>query len=491
MSAQAVHPGGGRPAVGPGPLEVSAANPRYFTIRSGDAAGQQLVYLTGAHVWNNFHDGLGPGRDCARTPERNDYSAYLNFLAIHGHNFIRLWRWEHFVSTVPGFHLCMTPQPWPRTGPGLASDRKPRFDLSAFDRAYFDRLRHRIITAGEREIYVSVMLFEGFGLHLSESPNNLAGHPFAEGNNTNGIGIRSPGDYQSLEAHSSVIELQKAYIREVVDSVADLPNVLYEVANEAWTGSVGWQYWVITYLKQYETAMGYGSRPVGMTFVYPDPDKNAALFQGPADWVSPGYEERYRDDPWLLDPPANDGTKVVLSDTDHYAAGEGDAVWAWKTFLRGHNPLLMDFGIVDVLTPLESGPGVPSYDRFEPARCAMGDTLRYARAVPLITMEPHGELSSTRYALAAPGNEYLILQPADPPRPFGVTLAPDTYTATWYSLGARSTKDAGTVTVRGSQAATNFAAPFETGAAVLHLWRAEPTAARNAGGTRYTPGQQE
>src|SRR5262245_22027640 len=161
------------------------------------------------------------------------------------------------------------------------------------------------------------------------------------------------------------------------------------------------------------------------------------------------------------------------------------------TYPPSHNLHHSYFVICDCFTPLESGPGLPIYDRFEPARCAMGDTLRYARAVPLITMEPHGELSSTRYALAAPGNEYLILQPADPPRPFGVTLAPDTYTATWYSLGARSTKDAGTVTVRGSQAATNFAAPSETGAAVLHLWRAEPTAARNASGTRYAPGQQE
>jgi hypothetical protein len=43
-----------------GPLRVSAANPRYFTAAAGDTAGQKAVYLTGSHIWNNLHDGMGP-----------------------------------------------------------------------------------------------------------------------------------------------------------------------------------------------------------------------------------------------------------------------------------------------------------------------------------------------------------------------------------------------------------------------------------------------
>ena len=54
-------------ATATGPLMVSAANPRYFTVASGDAAGRKAVYLTGSHIWNNFHDGMGPGADCAET----------------------------------------------------------------------------------------------------------------------------------------------------------------------------------------------------------------------------------------------------------------------------------------------------------------------------------------------------------------------------------------------------------------------------------------
>jgi hypothetical protein len=75
----------------PGPLVVSARNPRYFTPASGEHAGR-AVYLTGSHIWNNLHDGMGPGAEAPDEPERLDFDAYLRFLTDRGHNFIRLWR---------------------------------------------------------------------------------------------------------------------------------------------------------------------------------------------------------------------------------------------------------------------------------------------------------------------------------------------------------------------------------------------------------------
>src|SRR5688500_19026618 len=60
------------PLTGPnaaaGPLVVSAANPRYFAVAGGGDGGRRVVYLTGSHIWNNLHDGLGPGGKCAREP---------------------------------------------------------------------------------------------------------------------------------------------------------------------------------------------------------------------------------------------------------------------------------------------------------------------------------------------------------------------------------------------------------------------------------------
>lgn len=55
-----------------------------------------------------------------------------------------------------------------------------------------------MITAGKEGIYVSVMLFEGFGLHLSNAPDNVQGHPFHAENNINDVGINSIVDYCDL-----------------------------------------------------------------------------------------------------------------------------------------------------------------------------------------------------------------------------------------------------------------------------------------------------
>src|SRR5215212_7657169 len=197
------------------------------------------------------------------------------------------------LSGCGAFHFCMTPQPWPRTGPGTARDGKPKFDLAKFDPAYFDRLHDYVISAGNRGIYVSVMFFEGLEIHLSLPPDKVEGHPFYAANNVNEIGIASIVDYQVLPLDPRVQALQEAYIRKVIDTVQDLPNVLYEVANES-SGenaesvqfpdgssmptpigdSTQWQYWVIDFVKQYEQQMGYDKHPVGMTMQYPVPDQS-------------------------------------------------------------------------------------------------------------------------------------------------------------------------------------------------------------------------
>ena len=47
-----------------------------------------------------------------------------------------------------------------------------------------------MIAAGDAGIYVAVMLFDGFALHLSPAPDNVVGHPFHSANNVNGISRR-------------------------------------------------------------------------------------------------------------------------------------------------------------------------------------------------------------------------------------------------------------------------------------------------------------
>jgi hypothetical protein len=101
----------------------------------------------------------------------------------------------------------------------------------------------------------------------------------------------------------------------------------------------------------------------------------------------------------------------------------------------------------------------------------MGDTLRYAERMKLVEMEPRGDLSSTGYVLANPGEEYLILQPNETAEPFTVTLAAGTYAVEWFSVDARQTREADRVMVA-SDGSVDFTAPFaEAHPAVLYLKR--------------------
>ncbi len=434
-----------------GPLRVHPANPRYFTDNSGKA-----ILLVGSHTWNNLQD-MGE----TDPPAAFDFDGYLDFLARHGHNFIRLWRWE-LVNWDATSHVPMprthfvAPHPWLRTGPGTALDGKPKFDLSRFDEAYFRRLRSRIDAARKRGIYVSVMLFEGWGMQFVADAWKK--HPFHPANNVNGLDGDANGDGKGLEIHTlarpEVTRIQEAYVRKVMDTVGSFDNVLYEIGNETHPSSTEWQYHMIRFMQEYEK--GKRKRhPVGMTFQYRG-GSNQTLFDSPADWVSPNPEAGARD--YRTNPPTADGRKVVLSDTDHLWGIGGNADWVWRTFLRGHNPIFMDPYKRDIL---EGG----SFEQWEPVRRALGVALRLSRGVDLASMSPQDAVASSGYCLAKPGAEYVAYLPKGREVTMDLTAASGTLTVEWIH------PIEGTVTraepVSGGSKQT-LRAPF-SGPAVVHL----------------------
>jgi hypothetical protein len=436
-----------------GPLRISKDNPRYFTDGTGKA-----IYLTGSHTWNNFQD-MGP----TDPPAPFDFEGYLEFLDQHHHNFIRLWRWELVSWNTAAnnekesrIHFC-APHPWVRTGEAKALDGKPKFDLKTFDEAYFKRLRSRLEQANRRGIYVSIMLFEGWGLQFVSE--GWKAHPFNPANNASGIGAGVENDGKGLAiytpAHPEVTHIQEAYVRKLIDTVNDLENVLFEISNENHPPSTEWQYYFIRFVHDYEKTKPK-QHPVGMTFQY-QAGKNATLLSSPADWISPnpdadqGYDYR-------TNPPAADGRKVILSDTDHLWGIGGDVTWVWKSFLRGLNPLFMDPYKREIL----SG---GSEDQWEPVRMALGYTRRLAERINLVAMTPQPELATTGYCLAQPGKEYLVYQPKTG-EAFSVKLTAGTYRFEWFDPAKGAAAGDGSIGAVGES--REFKAPFN-GTAVLYL----------------------
>jgi hypothetical protein len=132
----------------------------------------------------------------------------------------------------------------------------------------------------------------------------------------------------------------------------------------------------------------------------------------------------------------------------------------------------MDFGIIDVVHPLDPSTGVPPYEFYEPARLAMGDTRRYAERVGLIDMTPRGDLASTGYALANPGSEYVVLQPQSNHEALTVTLTTGTYDVEWFSVSRRETIAAASAQAR-ETGAVQFTPPVGDGPWVLYLRRSD------------------
>lgn len=409
-----------------GPLRQCTKNPRYFTDNSGNA-----VYLTGSHVWQSLKE-----IDASDPPAPFDYTAYLDLLESHNHNFMRMWIWDFACHMLEGEIIYAGPHPWVRSGAETALDGKPKFDFAQFDEAFFSRLRNRVVAAGERGLYVSIMLFEGWGLHATEEPWCRDGHPMCKHNNVNGID-GDPDDTGRLYAihslnHPEITAVQEAYVQKVIDTVNDLDNVLYEICNETGAYSIEWQYHFINFIHNAEKKKPK-QHPVGMTFPQSlhEPGTNQDLFDSPADWVSPNPEGGYQDDP-----PANDGAKVILTDTDHLWGLGCEPGWVWKSFTRGLNPILMD--------PVQPFPAIntirswaainhPDDPLWEPIRKQMGDTLAFAKRVDLTHMRPINDLASSAYCLANPGREYLIYLPAGEPVTVDLSQASGTLRLEWFS----------------------------------------------------------
>lgn len=445
-----------------GPLKVHPDNGRYFSANG--FSGSKAIYLAGSHTWSNMQDGDGNGFD---------FTGYLNLMQANNQNAIRLWtagtpRAEGENLPAPGWggsspwYDQVAPFPYARHATTCcAADGGNKFDLDTYDQAYFDRLRDRVIAARDRGIYVIVLLENYFGaVNAFGGRDAWKYHPYRDVNNVNGVDgdVDNDGNGEELftDDSSSWLDKQKAFVHKVVDTVNDLDNVLYETCNECGAGSeVAWHNAIIDDLNSYQAGKpkqhpvcftGIGTQYTDTNLLTDNHGQCTAFGAATYDGAS---------EPWNVDPPSKTG-KVVLADSDHffYMLGRDDAAftrrWAWKIFLRGYHPLLME--------------DLGNYSGWLAGRQALGQTRTYADKMTLAQMTPQGGLSNTGYVLAKTGSEYLVLSPTG--GGFTLTTVAGTYTYEWFDPVAGLVHSSGSITL--TTGTSNFTPPF-SGMAVLYL----------------------
>lgn len=428
------------PTPGGGALRRSS-NPHYFTDNSGKA-----IYLTGLGV----HALYQPIFD------KVDYAAHLNNLVTWRHNLqrMRLWMFAWTWSKNDGA-VALSPAMYQRSAVGGALDGGAKFDLNRFNEAFFTGLRQRVLDAANKGIYTIVILYMSPAWH---------GHPWNKQNNVNGVNGDANGDGSGNEIYGShglseaILPYHLAYVKKVVDTLRDIDKVIYEVGNELPIASKDFQYRVINHVKSLT------QQPIGMS-AHGDWEAGGAgagpytdLTSSPGEWIAPANAPVGHWRAFVDDPPV-EPNKIVINDTDHTLGWTLPPVeWIWKTFTRGHNPLLMDTYNPNWYAERKGREALITV-----LRQNLGYTRRYAQRMNLLAMLPRPDLASTRYALANPGREYLVFQPGS--GDFTVNLSAGTYSVEWFNPFTGQTISAASVGGKGNR---TFTPPFK-GAAVLYL----------------------
>lgn len=404
-------------------------NRRYLQDADGD-----VLYLTGSHFWNDFQDW-----GTTDPPPKQDIESFLDFLQANGHNFLRGWTWEHARwapwvanSSSPSVHF--SEGPYLRVcGGANANDGKPRYDLDRFNDAYFRDLKGRIQAAGRRNMYVSVMLFQGWSLKRPGQPGDpWQSHPFHHSNNCNGIDgdpvVPSLGGRTGEGRRIHTMELpavrarQEAYVRRMIDELYDLDNIIWEISNESHSRgdstsgydfgtSFAWQERMIQTIRSHEA----GKSKKHLVMMSGDTSQASvnALNNSSADILGYGGNTYKNPPDFNAANPASQ--KIAILDTDHIWGLGGFHTWVWQSFTSGYHPIFMDpqFGI-----PLYPGSLDPTPAERGRIRKSMGRTRQFAETMDLASMVPSRGLCNNvapgapqrPTCLVSPGDEYLIYQ---------------------------------------------------------------------------------
>jgi hypothetical protein len=448
-----------------GPLRVHQKNPRYFTDGTGKA-----IYLTGSHTWNSLQDW---GTNDSIQPL--DFKAFVKMLVAHHHNFTLLWTTElptfrrlpTTANSPPDFSV--TPHPWQRTGPGKASDGNLKFDLTKYNQTYFDRLRDRVQQLKSAGVYAGVYLFSGEWLLRFRFSGD--GYPFTGSNNVNGNDDGGGTKAVTMTAPNAITEIQDAYVKKVIDTLDDLPNVLWIVSQEAPRDSIWWNNHMIALIRSHEAGKPL-QHPIGLGVL--EDNKDATILNSDADWIAPAA----RFSPAISRGAGTPRYKVNINDSDHSYFGmwndsaQVNRNYFWINFTNGNQTLFMDPYVVyyprekrNLCPSPKNGIGSGPDTRWDNVRDTMGFIRRYADGMDLAATAPHPELASTKHCLAHLGHEYLLYLPEGGETTVDLSAARGTFRVEWMNPtnGKTSTAEA----IAGGAKRT-LKAPFR-GDAVLYL----------------------
>jgi hypothetical protein len=161
-----------------------------------------------------------------------DYGAYLDQMATEGLHLTRLFvLFRELQTNLNPYSPCKPEStdyvaPYVRTGPGLALDRLPKYDLKQWNPEFFARLHGFLGKAMQRGVIVELTLLSNV-----YSDTVWALSPLHDDNNVNSIGPTPWYDCMSTR-NPALFNEQQRFVRKVLEEVAPYDNLIIEICNE-------------------------------------------------------------------------------------------------------------------------------------------------------------------------------------------------------------------------------------------------------------------
>ena len=202
------------------PIRLHPDNPHYYQFR-----GKPTILLTSAEHYGAVLNG------------EFDHIRYLDALARDGLNLTRIF--SGVYRELPGDFAIPDNTLAPAEGKFVApfAIKDGKYDLRAWNPAYFDRLKRFLTEAGARGIVVELSLF-----CVYYQDRMWEASPFHPKNNVNNLGDISRQEVLSLK-HPSLLKIQEEFVRKLAGELRDFDNLIYEICNEPYIRNLAADDW--------------------------------------------------------------------------------------------------------------------------------------------------------------------------------------------------------------------------------------------------------
>jgi hypothetical protein len=409
------------PGAAAGPIALHPENPHYLLFR-----GKPAFLITSGE-----HYGAVLNLDFDDIP-------YLDELQARGFNLTRLFSGvyrevpgsfrirDNTLAPAPGRYLA----PWARSRTPGAADGGAKFDLEAWDEAYFHRLKDVCAQAGRRGVVVELVLFCPF---YEEAMWEV--DPLNARNNVNGVGAVARTEVYTLK-HPGLVARQEAFVQKVVGELRGVDNLYYEICNEPYFGGVtlDWQARIASAIQAAEPA------PDAKHLIAQNIANGAARVGRPNPAVSI-FNFHYANPPEAV--ALNAGLGRVVADDETGFKGTGDRPYrteAWLFLLAGGGIFSnLDYsftaehedGTARVTDPTPGGGGPALRKQLSVLRSFLSgfDFIHMAPDVSLIKGGlPAGAAAGV---LAKAGREYAVYLSSGPRADLVLELPKGRYRAEW------------------------------------------------------------